>query len=156
MTKRKWYKKKRFLLPIFAIVAAFGFVGFVVFSIWADMNRPTYYERGSDFPFDKLPPSARHVRTTRPVPFAPNSIYDFECTESDFRLWVEATRRKHPELGIIEESPRGVYPFFDKDGEIDQRVISNCLVSQWTFEDQGLHLVYDQTTGRALRWYHSR
>ena len=155
--KRAWYRRKGCLLGVIALIAPFAFVGFLILAAWFESSGPTYYERGSEFPFDKLPASAHDVRLVRSSPFASTGrVYEFTCTEEDFRSWVDATRIENPELGDIKKVEYGTRPFITSNGELEIKPISEFLISEWTFEDQGLHLIYEKKVGRALRWSHSR
>lgn len=130
--------------------------------VWFEKNRPTYYERGSDFPLDDLPVSAHDVRFSPRMPFAPNGrTYEFKCTESDYREWVRKARLKHPELSEVRIEVRDLFslrrlPVVARDGTVSEDAVADFLISDWTYTDQGLYYAYDRKGGRAIKWSHSR
>ena len=120
-------------------------------------NRPTYYENGADFPLDDLPPSARNVHFRKHLPFDPwGRSYEFDCTENDFLTWASKKREEHPELSPIRTELTYGMPVILKNATVDSIVAREVLISDWTYTDQGLYVVYDRDRGRAITWSHSR
>ena len=146
--------RKGCLIPLTLIVALIGFT-FIQSRI--ESNRPTYYAKGEDFSLDDLPLSAHDVRFVGTAPFSPwGRAYEFKCTEQDYRLWVAQTRKEHPKLSEIRNEDSAFLPTITKEGKIKDQRISDVLISDWTFQDQGFYLVYDKKASRAIRWSHSR
>jgi hypothetical protein len=158
----KWYRRTGCLIPLLIVLSPFLLIGYGVLEVWIEKNRPTYYERGSDFPLDDLPASAHDVRFCPSMPFAPSGrTYEFKCTESDYREWARKARLKHPELSevrVVESdflsSER--LPAVARDGTVSEESVTDYLISDWIYTDQGLYFAYDRNGGRAIKWSHSR
>jgi hypothetical protein len=155
--KRWSYKRPLVLIPLVVAALSVLLVAFAIFSTVIESNRPTYYERGSDFPLDELPPSAHDVRFAPTAAFAPmGTAYEFRCTEAEYLDWVERTRREYPELSEVRTQDSGQHVAIDRSGKAQIVRLRDFLISEWRFEDQGFYLVYDPAAGRAIRWSHSR
>jgi hypothetical protein len=155
--KRRWYKRPLLIIILVVIALPIALIGYTVVSIAIEARRPTYYPKGSDFPLDELPPSAYDVRFAPTAPFAPlGRAYEFRCKEQEYRDWVHRVRLDYPKLGEIRTVESGRHPTIDTAGKVELQSLYNFLISEWRFEDQGLHLVYDRASGRAIRWSHSR
>jgi len=149
--QKKWYQRIGCLIPIILILLL---ISFILIGGWMTSNRATYYASGEDFRIDDLPPTAHDVRLEQQTFTAP--AYEFKCSETDYRNWVSSTRKKHPKLSIIRDEEIGYCVTISRAGVLDNQKLSNILISDWTFEDQGFYLVYDKKTTRAIRWSHSR
>ena len=155
----KWYRRAGCLVPLVIVLSPFLLIGYGVLEVWIEKNRPTYYERGSDFPLDDLPASAHDVRFSPSMPFAPSGrTYEFKCTESDYREWARKARLKHPELSELRVVDGNYHflPMVARDGSVSEERVEDLLISDWTYTDQGLYFAYDRKGGRAIRWSHSR
>jgi hypothetical protein len=155
----KWYRRAGCLIPLLIVLSPFVLIGYGILEVWIERNRPTYYERGNDFPLDDLPASARDVRFCPSMPFAPSGrTYEFKCTESDYREWVRKARLKLPELSEVRVGNSGSHflPVVSRDGSVSEEIVDDFLISDWTYTDQGLYYAYDLKGGRAIRWSHSR
>lgn len=134
-----------------------GVIGLAVLQAWIDYKRPTHYASGPDFPLCDLPPSAHDIRMIPRLPFAPWGLsYEFRCTESDFLAWLETARVNHPELSPLREEINYYLPLIAPDGSYEDEAVARVLLSDWTFEDQGLYYAYERASGRAVTWSHSR
>ena len=155
--KRGWYKRPMVIIILGIVAMPVLLVAFAISSVVFESKRPTYYENGSDFPLDKLPPSAHDVRFSPEVPFSPlGRTYEFRRTEADFRDWVERSRHRFPKLSVVQTQDQAFHATIDRSGNVELELLRNFLVSKWTLGDQGFYLVYDPATGRAIRWSHSR
>lgn len=155
--KRRWYQRPWIVVSLATTALLVALIVSVIVSTVIESNRPTFYEKGSDFRLDKLPPSAHDVRFAPVSPFSSLGLtYEFRCTEADYRDWVARIRQKNPDLGEIHIQDFGQQPTIDKSGVIELVPLRDYLISEWRFEDRGIHLVYDPATGRAIRWSHSR
>jgi hypothetical protein len=155
----KWYRRAGCLIPLLIALSPFFLIGYGILEVWIEKNRPTYYERGSDFPLDDLPASARDVLFSPSMPFAPSGrTYEFKCTESDYREWARKARLKHTELSEVRVGNRGSHflPVVSRDGSVSHEIVDDFLISDWTYTDQGLYYAFDLKGGRAIRWSHSR
>ena len=158
----KWYRRAGCLIPLLIVLSPFLLIGYGILEVWIEKNRPTYYERGQDFPLDDLPASAHDVRFCPSMPFAPSGrTYEFKCTESDFREWASKARLKHPELSEVrversEFLSENRLPVVSRDGIVSEETVGDYLISDWRYTDQGLYFAYDLKSGRAIKWSHSR
>ena len=157
MHKRRWYKRPLFIAPLILIGIPVALVTIIATMTTIELNRPRWYENGSDFPLDRLPPSAHDVRFVPSYPFSPvGRSYEFRCTEEDYRQWVEQTRRKLPNLSDIRTEENGIYFSIGRSGAEQQVLLYNVLISDWREDDQSIYLVYNPETGTALRRSSSR
>ncbi len=157
-----WYRERHWVIFIpVALVPTFLAVYFIFGYLKIrkeERSRPTFYAARQEFPYEKLPFDAFDIHYVSPGPvFAPIGLaYECKCTEAGYREWVAMMQVKYPEIGDIREEKDGVSFTISARGEMKQVRIGRYLISEWKFEDQGLHLEYNLKTGRAFRWSHSR
>jgi hypothetical protein len=154
---KPWYKRKRNLIPLGIFLAPFCLILIGILGSWYEASRPSYYERGSEFPLDDLPDSAKDIYFRPRIAFDPwGRTYEFTCTEEEFRSWVDRKRIENPKLSEIRKESNFYCPIISREGSIEMESIDEVLVSDWRFEDQGSFCIYDLSRKRALRWSHSR
>ncbi len=154
----KWYRRASCLIPLLIVLSPFLLIGLTLLEVWIEKSRPTFYELGSEFPLDELPGSARDVRFSPSMPFAPmGRTYEFKCTETDYREWARKARLKYPEISEVREEKHYYrVPTVAKDGAVTESIVMDLLIADWTYTDQGLYFAYDRKEGRAIHWSHSR
>lgn len=155
----KWYRRVGCLILLLIGISPFLLIGFTLLQVQIEKNRPTYYPRGSDFPLDDLPASAYDVRFCPSMPFDPSGrTYEFKCTENDYLEWARKAKIKHPEISEVRAVKSDIHrlPVVSRKGIVSEEKVSDYLISDWTYTDQGLYFAYDRKGGRAIRWSHSR
>ena len=86
----------------------------------------------------------------------PNTMYEFDTTEENFRKWV--SEQKKPVMEPIQRKSGSILRYNQSSKSSELISIQDELISNWTGAqaDEGQHMVYDLRKNRAYFWYHSR
>ena len=109
-------------------------------------------EMDTSCPLEKLPNEASSVSYHYGGGRNPNTFYEFDVDEKSFLKWVEAMPRFKP-----LHSELLTYRFNQSTNSPELHIFTDGFAYEWnhpTDGDQGEHIAYDKSIGRAFYQYH--
>ncbi len=122
--------------------------------VWSFQNRVGTAGRPSEAAVSGLPSQATNIEWFLPGAFGPNRVYAFDTSLAGFQQWV--AQRSRPKLTGPHTGPYEILVYDHAKGKFASHQISNAVAYTWSEEDRGVHMVYDQDTGRAYFHSHTR
>ncbi len=101
-----------------------------------------------------LPSDARNIRWFIRGAFGPNTVYEFDTSETGYKQWVK--NRGRPKLIGPAFGAYRIMVYNHASKSFDYREIDNAIAYTWSEEDSGVSMVYDQDTGLAYFRSHTR
>ena len=105
-------------------------------------------------PLTELPANATNVSYHYGGGRNPNTFYEFDINESDFKNWISSIPRFDARTDNLLNV---IYRFGQIENGIQMLQITNGITYDWqhpTDGDQGEHIGYDRDAGRCYYQYH--
>ena len=134
------------LLKLAVILLVVGFVGVQCFS-----SGYTYYENQTESGLS-IPENATDINHYSAL--TTWLCYDFKTDFESYKKWVESYSSH--KLSKIEESTKSMMSYSKKQDKLLFRENVEHYRASWSFEDQGVSLIYIEEEGRAYFASHSR
>jgi hypothetical protein len=140
------------LWELFGLVTAFALgIGVAVHAARSAKPRIGIYDSREECPYE-TPVNATKVSYRQDI--RGTYYLEFDISETDFRQWVIERFKRHPKYKGIYSGIQPiagmsyVYPV-EFNGKSLPPAVTSGIECHWTFEDEGMHAVFDRSTGRA-------
>ena len=133
---------------LLSVVTCAGIVGYG----W--MTRKGVNVDRADAPFYRLQADA-DIDYCLPIPLGPNTYFEFDTSPAGYQEWV-VNWSKQVELIGPQPAPFQMHRYNHVRQDVDVITIEDGVLYSKTEEDRGNYLGYDNVTGRAYYFGHSR